>query len=51
MDELEELARSAGVEVVDVVAQHRNRVDPKFLIGSGRLAGSDDPPSSTTSTS
>lgn len=37
VDELRELARSAGVEVVEVVTQHRPRVDPKFLIGSGRL--------------
>ena len=37
VDELKELARSAGVEVVEVVTQHRPRVDPKFLIGSGRL--------------
>ncbi len=35
--ELVELARSAGVDVVDVVTQHRPRVDPKFLIGAGRL--------------
>ena len=37
VDELRELARSAGVEVVEVMTQHRPRVDPKFLIGSGRL--------------
>jgi GTP-binding protein HflX len=37
LDELVELARSAEVEVVDVVTQHRPRVDPKLLIGSGRL--------------
>jgi len=37
VEELKELARSAGVEVVEVVAQYRNRVDPKFLLGSGRL--------------
>ena len=39
LDELMELARSAGVEVVEVVTQHRPRVDPRFLIGSGRLRG------------
>ncbi len=37
LEELVELARSAGVEVVDVVTQHRPRVDPRFLIGAGRL--------------
>jgi GTP-binding protein HflX len=35
--ELLELARSAGVAVVDVVTQYRPRVDPRFLIGPGRL--------------
>ena len=29
VEELKELARSAGVEVVDVITQTRNRVDPK----------------------
>ncbi len=37
LEELVELAGSAGVEVVDVVTQHRPRVDPRFLIGAGRL--------------
>ena len=35
--ELRELARSAGVEVVDVVEQRRPRPDARFLIGRGRL--------------
>jgi GTP-binding protein HflX len=35
--ELKELARSAGVDVVDVVTQHRPQVDRSFLIGTGRL--------------
>jgi GTP-binding protein HflX len=35
--ELRELARSAGVTVVDVVTQRRPQVDPKTLIGAGRL--------------
>ena len=35
--ELVELARSAGVEVVDTVTQQRNRVDPRFVIGPGKL--------------
>jgi GTP-binding protein HflX len=37
LDELRELARSAGVEVVDVVSQRRPSVDPRFLVGEGRL--------------
>ena len=35
--ELRELARSAGVEIVDVVTQQRPRVDPKTVLGSGKL--------------
>ncbi len=37
LEELAELARSAGVHVVEVVTQHRPRIDRKFLIGPGRL--------------
>jgi GTP-binding protein HflX len=37
LEELVELAGSAGVEVIDVVTQHRQRVDRKFLMGTGRL--------------
>ena len=36
-DELRELARTAGVEVVDVLVQNRPRTDPKTAIGSGKL--------------
>ncbi len=35
--ELEELARTAGVEVADTVLQLRERVDPKFVAGRGKL--------------
>ncbi len=35
--ELRELARSAGVEIVDIVTQQRPRVDPKTVVGSGKL--------------
>ena len=35
--ELHELARSAGVEIVDVVTQSRPRVDPQTVLGSGKL--------------
>jgi GTP-binding protein HflX len=37
LDELRELARSAGVAVVDVLAQHRPQVDPRTVIGAGKL--------------
>ncbi len=36
--ELRELARTAGVEVVDAVLQRRRRPDPKYLIGRGKVA-------------
>jgi GTP-binding protein HflX len=35
--ELEELARTAGVEVVDRVLQVRERVDPRYALGRGKL--------------
>jgi GTPase len=35
--ELRELARTAGVEVVDTIVQHRDRIDPKFVMGKGKL--------------
>jgi GTP-binding protein HflX len=35
--ELRELARTAGVEVVDVVVQSREKVDPKYVLGRGKL--------------
>ncbi len=35
--ELRELARTAGVEVADVVVQLRERVDPKLVLGKGKL--------------
>jgi GTP-binding protein HflX len=36
--ELRELARSAGVEVVDVVTQSRPKVDPRTVLGAGKLS-------------
>ncbi len=36
-EELRELARSAGVEVVDVLVQNRPQPDPRTVIGSGKL--------------
>jgi GTP-binding protein HflX len=35
--ELRELARAAGVEVVDELTQHRSRMDPKTVVGAGKL--------------
>jgi len=35
--ELRELARTAGVEVVDASLQHRREIDPRTLIGKGKL--------------
>lgn len=35
--ELKELARTAGVEVVDALVQNRRVADPKYLIGRGKL--------------
>ncbi len=37
MTELKELARTAGVEVVDVMMQARPKLDPRFVIGEGKL--------------
>jgi GTP-binding protein HflX len=37
MAELKELCRTAGVRVLDVVTQRRQAVDPKYLIGKGKL--------------
>ncbi|MCH2186037.1 GTPase HflX [Myxococcota bacterium] len=36
--ELKELARAAGVDVVDVITQSRPRVDPKTVVGTGKLS-------------
>jgi GTP-binding protein HflX len=35
--ELRELARTAGTEVVDTVLQGREHIDPKFVMGRGKL--------------
>jgi len=37
MRELRELARTAGVEVVDAIIQMRDRIDPKHVLGKGKL--------------
>ncbi len=36
--ELRELARSCGVEVFDAVLQHRPQLDPRFVVGRGKLS-------------
>jgi len=37
LDELRELARTAGVDVLDVIIQQRRETTPKFLMGEGKL--------------
>ena len=37
MDELVELARSAGVVVLDTVVQRRDRINPRLILGRGKL--------------
>ena len=37
LDELKELARSAGVVVLDSVVQRRQKLDPRSLVGRGKL--------------
>ncbi len=38
MDELRELAISCGVEALHCAIQHRERIDPRFLLGRGKLS-------------
>lgn len=38
MDELKELAISCGVEVLDSTIQHREKIDPKFVLGKGKFS-------------
>ncbi len=37
LDELKELATSNDIEVIDSVFQQRKKIDPKFLLGRGKL--------------
>ncbi len=37
MDELEELALSADVVVLDKIIQRRQKIDPKTVLGRGKL--------------
>ncbi len=36
--ELKELARSSGVAVFDAITQYRNTLDPRYVLGKGKLA-------------
>jgi GTP-binding protein HflX len=38
LDELKELARSCGVEVFDSIIQYREQIDPRFVLGRGRMS-------------
>ncbi len=37
MRELQELARTAGLDVADTIIQGREKLDPKFVMGKGKL--------------
>ncbi|QQR91970.1 MAG: GTPase HflX [Myxococcales bacterium] len=37
LQELKELARTAGVDVADTIVQIRDRKDPKYVLGKGKL--------------
>jgi len=36
--ELKELSETCGVEVFDIITQHRQEIDPKYLMGKGKLS-------------
>lgn len=38
LDELKDLCRSTGVEVFGSVIQHRNQIDPRYVMGKGKLS-------------
>ncbi|MGZ3593125.1 MAG: GTPase HflX, partial [Syntrophales bacterium] len=38
LEELKELARSCGVEVFDSIIQYRDQIDPRFVLGRGRMS-------------
>ncbi|GAB6144260.1 GTPase HflX [Desulfocicer niacini] len=38
LEELKELCRSSGVQVIDTAIQRRKKIDPKFVVGKGKLA-------------
>ncbi len=38
LDELRELCRSSSIKVLDTALQRRKKIDPKFVVGRGKLA-------------
>lgn len=38
LGELKELARSCGVEVFDTIIQYRETIDPKYILGRGKIS-------------
>jgi len=38
LDELKELAWSCGVEVFDSIIQYREKIDPRFILGRGKIS-------------
>ncbi len=38
LGELKELARSCGVEVFDMIIQYREQIDPRYILGRGRIS-------------
>ena len=38
LDELKELCRTSGILVIDTAIQRRKKIDPKFVVGKGKLA-------------
>ncbi|MDD5170937.1 MAG: GTPase HflX [Syntrophales bacterium] len=38
LEELKELARSCGVEVFDAIIQYRRQLDPRYVMGKGKLS-------------
>jgi GTPase len=37
LEELKELASTAGAHIIDCINQNRNRIDPKYFIGKGKV--------------
>ena len=38
IDELEELARALGILTIDKVIQSSESIDPRYVVGSGKIA-------------
>lgn len=37
LTETQELARTAGLEILDTIVQHRDKPDPKYCVGEGKI--------------